>query len=134
MSGKLPVSVPFTQRNSVEVGGQFHKEFVGRPPVTLSLKMPGSNPDSQSEYSDSIDQREQSESPDVTPTNLISDASTTNYSSEKTSTISDQFYRPDQHEQMQLDADNRVTSYVSFANFDEEAWLSLRAEKKATLQ
>lgn len=43
---------------------------------------------------------------------------------------SDEYYQPDLNEPIQLDADNKVAPYVSFASFDEEAWLKLRMAKK----
>ena len=130
MCGKHPVSVPY-KRSSVEVSSGFRGDL-GKSPVSLSLKMPGSNPDS-SEYTDSNELKEESGSPDATPTNPSEELSTYN-SSEKASTLNDHFYRPDPHEQIQLDSDNRVTAYVNFANFDEETWLALRTEKKLTIQ
>ena len=133
MRGKHPVSVPYTKRSSLEVG---FRDVERKPQGGLSLKMPGSNPDSQQEYEDQNDRKnlENNSTSDITPTNVTSETSVTatNYSTstEKGSIINDQFYRPDPHEQMQLDADSKVAPYVSFANFDEEAWLVMRSTKR----
>jgi len=141
-----PVSIPYDRSSSLEFGGADEKHFVGgfasgKPPVTLSLVMPQPvNPTSDPGVltfakSSSGNPTSSSSTPpsDDTPTNLVGAmmVQKVGISVPPPSAQDTLFYRPDQHEELQVDGDNKVPPYVSFASFDQEAWAKMRRSKQS---
>ena len=125
------MSVPYEKKKSMEVPADYGQGFSGRPSVTLSLVMP--NSESQNDHGHRGYRRTTECTPpsEDTPTNVVIENNDDDvYGSSSTEHFSeDLFYKPDPHEQLQVDEDNKVASYVSFVNFDDEAWLKLRAKR-----
>lgn len=96
--------------------------------------MPGSGPSSRQIYFPNRDRKTRPSDPssEDTPTNPASGANVviSSAAAESIAPDDDLYYHPDSHEQQQPDPNGKVASYVSFANFDEEAWLKLRTGKK----
>ena len=117
-----PVSVPYGELKEIEPGN-------------LSLKIPDSALQSQQVRFSPNERRIRNSPPasDHTPTNPASgaNASASSSTAELVPRATDNlYYQPDPQEQLQPDQNGKVAPYVDFANFDEEAWLKLRAAKK----
>ncbi|CAK8678257.1 TGF-beta-activated kinase 1 and MAP3K7-binding protein 1-like [Clavelina lepadiformis] len=134
--GRRPASVPYND-SEFSAAGDFSSALPGKTPVPLSLKMPGQILDSGSAPHADFEVRGRLSSPsEGTPTNLTDPSYDPQSNHQENDglqiAIDELYFQSDPHETIELDADNKVAPYVSFANFDEEAWFKMQAAKSGT--